>query len=50
VNASRIHFFFPLLRRKAISLVEGCGEPEIYDIIWAEGELAALSFIKGREM
>ena len=43
---SRIHFFFPLLRRKAISLVEGCEEPEVHDIISTEGELATLYFIE----
>jgi hypothetical protein len=33
----------------AISLVEGCGGPEIYDVISAEGELAALFFIKAEK-
>jgi hypothetical protein len=45
VNASRIYFIFPALRREAISLAEGCEEPEIYDIISAE-EAVSLYFIK----
>jgi hypothetical protein len=40
-----MYFFFPSFRRKAISLAEGCGEPEIYDVISAK-ELVSLYFIK----
>jgi hypothetical protein len=45
VNASRIYFIFPALRRETISLAEGCGDPEIYDTISAK-ELVSLYFIK----